>query len=218
MVESYPLSWPIGRPRTAKPSRARFHRRIDKPSPSGLHVWKMNASITLYQGVSMVREELKRLGATDVVISTNVKTRQDGLPYSGAREPDDHGAAVYFRLDNSVHCLACDRWDKVADNLSAVAHHVEAIRGQSRWGVGDLAQAFAGYRALPAMDAKKTWWALLGFREPPKEVAAVRARWRERIADAHPDRGGNANQAAEINAAMNEAEAFYQQQERGNHG
>ncbi len=157
----------------------------------------------------MVREELKRLGAADVVISTNVKTRLDGLPYSGAREPDEHGVAVYFRLADRVHCLACDRWDRVPDNLSAVAHHVEAVRGQSRWGVGDIAQAFAGYCALPAMDAKKTWWALLGFREPPGALDAVRTKWRERIAEAHPDRGGNANQAAEINAAMSEAELFY---------
>lgn len=210
MIESYPLTWPVGRPRTKKPARARFGRRVD----SGSNGWKMNAKITLYQGVAMVRDELKRLGATDVVISTNVKTRQDGLPYSGAREPDDHGAAVYFRLfrvssGSAVHCLACDRWDRLPDNLSAIAHHVEAIRGQSRWGVGDVAQAFAGYRALPAMDAKKTWWALLGFREPPADLDTVRAKWRDRIAEAHPDRGGNANQAAEINAAMTEAELFY---------
>ncbi len=202
MIESYPLSWPVGRPRTQRPGRARFHRHTE-----GQVSYK--AQITLYQGICMVREELRRLGAADVVISTNVKTRLDGLPYSGAREPDDHGVAVYFRLADRVHCLACDRWDRVPDNLSAVAHHVEAVRGQSRWGVGDIAQAFAGYRALPAMDAKKTWWALLGFREPPAGLDAVRTKWRERIAEAHPDRGGNANQAAEINAAMSEAELFY---------
>jgi hypothetical protein len=206
MVESYPLSWPVGRPRTAHPARARFHRYSD----GGL---ARKAQITLYQGVSMVREELKRLGATDVVISTNVKTRRDGLPYSGAREPNDHGVAVYFRLADRVHCLACDRWDRVPDNLSAVAHHVEAVRGQSRWGVGDVAQAFAGYRALPAADAKKTWWALLGFHEPPAQLETARTKWRERIAEAHPDRGGNANQAAEINAAMTEAERFYASEE-----
>lgn len=207
MIEAYPLQWPVGRPRTKRPTQARFCRRVDSGMGNG---WKRRADLTLYQGVVMVREELKRLGAGDVVISTNVKTRQDGLPYSGAREPDDHGAAVYFRLQDAVHCLACDRWDRVADNLAAIAHHVDAVRAQARWGVGDVAQAFAGYRALPAMDAKKTWWALLGFREPPVGLEAVRAKWRERIAEAHPDRGGNANQAAEINAAMAEAERFYE--------
>src|SRR5512137_467519 len=99
MIEAYPLSWPVGRPRTKHPSRARFGRRVDNGT------WTRRADLTLYQGVVMVREEMERLGATDVVISTNVPTRKDGLPYSGAREPDDHGAAVYFRLAGSVHCL-----------------------------------------------------------------------------------------------------------------
>ena len=205
MVEAYPLTWPVGRPRSPKPRRALFHRKVESTGLS----YKHKAEVTLYQAISMVRDELKRMRAADVVISTNVRTRQDGLPYSGAREPDDHGVAVYFRLAGSAHCLACDRWDRVADNLCAIAHHIQAIRAMDRWGVGDLAQAFAGYKALPPIEAKKTWWALLGFAQPPADLDAVRAKWRTRIGDTHPDRGGDANQAAEINAAMSEAEGYY---------
>lgn len=206
-IEAYPCQWPLGKPRTpaAKRRGAKFHRRVAQENAS----WKRKADVTLYQGICLVREELRRLRASDVVISTNVKTRLDGLPYSGAREPDDPAAAVYFRLASGVHCLACDRWDRVADNLVAIAHHVEAIRAMDRWGVGDVAQAFAGYRALPAMDAKRTWWALLGFEQPPESAEAVEQKWRERIAEAHPDKGGNANQAAELNAAVQDARRFY---------
>jgi hypothetical protein len=159
--------------------------------------------------VVSAQDELRRLGASGVVITTNVPTRQDGLPYSSAREPDDPGVAVYFRLSGAVHCLACDRWDRVADNLAAVAHHVAAMRGQSRWGVGSVEQAFAGYRALPAAAAKRPWWELLGFSQLPARLEIARDAWREWIFKAHPDRGGTANQAAEINAAMAEAERYF---------
>jgi len=150
------------------------------------------------------------LGATGLVISTNIPTRKDGLPFSNAREPDDRGVAVYFMLDsNQPHCLACDKWDRVADNLAAIAAHIDAIRGQARWGVGDLAQAFAGYKQLTAMGARKPWWTLLGFVQPPAVLADVETKWKLMIARCHPDAGGNANQAAEINAAFTEAKKFY---------
>jgi len=150
------------------------------------------------------------LGATGLVISTNIPTRKDGLPFSNVREPEDRGVAVYFMLDgNQPHCLACDKWDRVADNLAAIAAHIDAIRGQARWGVGDLAQAFAGYKQLPAAEARKSWWTLLGFKEPPTTLEVAEAKWKTLIARYHPDVGGNANQAAEINAAFTEAEKFY---------
>ncbi len=205
MIEAYPLTWPVGRPRSRTRRQALFHRRVASPGSSYLR----KADVTLYQGITMVRDGLKRMRATDVVISTNVMTRLDGLPYSGAKEPKDPAVAVYFRLAGSVHCLACDRWDRVADNLAAIGHHIDALRAMDRWGVGDLAQAFAGYKALPAMDAKQTWWAILGFNQPPAVLADARTKWKTRIAEAHPDAGGNANLAAEINAAMTEAERYY---------
>jgi hypothetical protein len=213
MLESNPLQWPVGRPRTpiAKRERARFHRRIDVESKTkpGTH-YKQKVSTTVHQGLALVRKELSMLWATDIAITTNLPTRLDGLPYASAREPDDCAAAVYFRLKSGVHCLACDRWDRLADNLCAIGHHIHAIRNQDRWGVGDVAAAFAGYKALPAMDAAKTWWAILGFLTPPLDRETVEKKWRERIAAAHPDAGGSSNQAAEINAAWDQAKEWYQ--------
>jgi hypothetical protein len=212
MLESNPISWPVGRPRTPaiKRTRALFHRRVDAESTWKPGTYqKQKALTTIHQGLSFIRKELSLLGATDVVITTNLPTRLDGLPYASAREPDDPGAAVYFRLKSGVHCLACDRWDRLADNLCAIGHHVKAVRGQDRWGVGDIAAAFAGYKALPTMDAGKTWWALLGFKEPPAAFATVETKRLTRLLECHPDRGGNANQAAEINAAFDEARKFY---------
>jgi hypothetical protein len=74
-------------------------------------------------------------------------------------------------------------------------------------------KSIEAYPMLPAADAKKTWWSLLGFANPPAKVEDAEAKWKERIRDAHPDAGGSANQAAEINAAMDEARRWYANRE-----
>lgn len=185
---SYPLHWPVGRPRTSSRTRAAFATRSG--GAGGLL-----RPLTPAEGRDRVLDELDRLKAFDVVISSNL----GGLSRA---EPRDPGVAVYFNLRNGKaasekHCLACDRWDRVADNLAAIAAHVEAIRGQLRWGVGDVAQAFAGYKALPAVRA---WWEVLGVA-PNAPPAAIKARRRELLERHHPDRGGDPAQAAEVNAA-----------------
>lgn len=203
-IEAYPLSWPAGWPRTPtdKIARARFGVSVEKTNSSGMK-WRQRGEVTNYVGRSRLFAELARLGATDVVLSTNVPSRKDGLPYSNAREPADHGVAVYFRIRGEPRVLACDRWDRVADNMAALAAHVEAIRGQLRWGVGSLEQAFGGYRALTAVGARRPWHDVLGVpaSASPGEVEQ-RIRDLQRLH--HPDRGGSHDQMAEINAAADD--------------
>jgi len=144
------------------------------------------------------------LGATGVVLSSNIPLRQDGLPYSNVTEPRDHGVAVYFRIKGEPRVLATDRWNKCAHNFVALAKHVEAMRGQLRWGVGSLEQAFGGYKALPAMGASKPWFEILGVKEDAPLIQ-IEAKRMELLRRHHPDVGGDANQAAEINAAYDQA-------------
>jgi hypothetical protein len=40
-------------------------------------------------------------------------------------------------------CLACDRWDKVQDNIYAIAMTIEPLRGIERWGSGSMVEQFA---------------------------------------------------------------------------
>ncbi len=121
------------------------------------------------------------------------------------------------RLDAAAWAAVCgagmlENADRLADNLCAIGHHVAAVRGQDRWGVGDIAAAFAGYKALPAMGASKPWWQILGFSEPPAVYEIVKVRWAVRIRECHPDRGssGDPNKAAEMNAALDEAKRYYE--------
>lgn len=200
---SYPLAWPIGWPRT--PS----HRISRSNFSTGGHGRRLSVDGALERLLGELRR-LAGLGPNDIVVSTNVTTRMsDGLPRSDRPEPADRGVAVYFTLAKEPRVLACDRWDRVADNIAAIAAHIEAMRGQERWGVGTIAQAFAGFKALAAAGAIKPWWEVLGFTERPRDRAAVDEKYRELARLHHPDRGGNANQMAEVNAAYDDAQRAF---------
>lgn len=148
-VEAYPLHWPPGRERTKYRKRADFHRKVSVPYASGNGSYLQKSALTIADSQGRLRHELSVLGAKLVVISSNLRLKMDGLPMSNQREPDDPGIAVYFQMKGHPHCLSCDKWDRAADNLAAIAKHVEAMRGQLRWGVADIATMFAGFKALP---------------------------------------------------------------------
>lgn len=196
---SYPLEWPIQVPRTMTPQRARF------------------GAVGMGAAIDGLRAELRRLGALDVVVSSNVALRIDGFPRAGLPEPKDAGVAVYFRLFNlkrlsRPYCLPCDRWHRVAHNIRAIALHIEAMRGMERWGVGSIEQAFAGYAALPAPGAD--WWAVFGIEKQTlgdggklAVLQIVEARFAERLKAAHPDLGGSHEEMVRLNAARAAARA-----------
>jgi hypothetical protein len=172
-IDAYPLSWPVGWPRTE------VHRRAKSAF----------AERTLAKARDFVLDELRMLGARGVIISTNIELRQDGLPRSGRRAPIDTGVAVYFSLKGRPCVLACDAWNKVEDNLWAIGKHVEAIRGQERWKVGTVEQAFSGYQALPAPTPDE-WWNVLGVPRDTHEDG-VRMAYRALAIAYHPDSGGS---------------------------
>lgn len=202
MIEAFPLSWPIGRPRTPV-------YRLKRATFSTNH-----RALSTYDSLLRLRREIELLGAANLVVSSNVPTRRDGDPRAGF-EPTDPGVAIYFQIVTErpvamqQTCLACDRWDRVADNIAAIAAHVGATRGILRWGVGDVAQAFAGYRQLAAVGADRPWWQVLGFDKPPPAEGDVRDRWLQRAAENHPDRGGTHDASAELNRAYSEAKSYY---------
>lgn len=137
---AYPLAWPASKERT--PARKRTDSRFNR-----------RASIA--RSRDELFYELRLLRATDITLSTNIELRRDGLPYANRREPDDPGVAVYFRLKDRDHVLACDLYAKVVENLRAITKTVEAQRGITRWGVVDLEESFAGSQTAPTL---RTCW------------------------------------------------------------
>lgn len=159
-------------------------------------------------GMFTRRGRRHRINPAKVVISSNVELRQDGLPYSNRKTPEDPGVAVYFELDGEPYAMPCDKWDRVADNLYAIAKHLEAMRGMERWGVGSLQTAFKGFHALPpgsggsyaqaAFTAESAARFMVGEIKSNNSIAAVLAShdiykslYRRVAAALHPDRGGD---------------------------
>jgi hypothetical protein len=66
-------------------------------------------------------DELHRLGAQSIIISTNVSLRQDGLPKADDRQIADPGVAVYFTWKGRPVVMARDRFRTVAGNMRTLA-------------------------------------------------------------------------------------------------
>lgn len=122
--QAYPLSWPAAWPRT--PSYQKKTAQFGKTVQSSQGSWKTKARLSIADATRRLLDELGRLGAEGIIISSNLRLRRDGYPASDQREPDDNGVAVYFELLDKPQVLACDRWDKVADNIAALA-------GMAQW-------------------------------------------------------------------------------------
>jgi hypothetical protein len=204
-VTRYPLSWPAGWKRTTSRQHGKFNRKETdhhrRPDGS-TYTRQITRDLTVANAVARLQAELDRLGASDAVISTNLRLRLDGLPRSDQGDPGDPGVALYFRLKKQDRCLACDRYWRVADNIAAIAAHIEALRAIERYGVGTLDQAFAGYAALPP--AADAWWLIFNLPQSATLVQ-VEARFLELARAAHPDAGGSHNDMARLTAAREAA-------------
>lgn len=194
----YPLQWPEGWKRTVS-----YHRK-------NATFTKNKRDLTITDGVTRVLEELEKLGVhtDDVIISTSVRTRLDGLPRTGEPKPSDPGACVYWQKSEKepMRCMAVDRYTEVADNLAAIAATLEAMRAIERHGgAAILDRAFTGFAALPApADGRRDWWTVLGLTSTASRQEIL-DRHRQLSRDHHPDRGGSEQLMAEINAARDEA-------------
>lgn len=201
MRSPYPLQWPTNWKRTIAGHRKRA---------------------TFQQGFAAARDglvrQLEMLGAANGMITSDLPMRADGLPYANGRA-DDPGIAVWFVLDGKERVFACDKWTGHAANMRAIALSIQAIRGLDRWGASDLVtRVFAGFNALPPggdqESTKRPWREVLGvvvanvedLADSQRSLQAVRMAHRNLIRKHHPDLGGDHAIAAELNAALAEAE------------
>lgn len=200
---AYPLAFPEGRRRTPDAERKPALFRNE-----GSRMTLTSARARLREQVRAMTRPRQTWRVTDMVLSTNIRFTASGTRDKNVsrREPEDPGVAFYFELDRRPHVLACDRWDVVADNIAAIAAHIEALRGQERWGVADLRQAFAGHTALPAPGqvGALPWRAVLGLSGVISR-AAIEAAYRDRAKKAHPDRGGSRQDWERLVAAYEQA-------------
>lgn len=192
MRSPFPLQWPPGWDRTPPQERS------------------VSRFITgMARATRGLRLELERLGAANVVISSDLPTRSNGTPYGSAA---DNGVAVWFVLDGEEHVLACDRWLQAAENIHAITLTIAAIRGIGRWGVRQASsRAFQGFKALPPAPepAREPWWIVLCIQRDvlePKLATWAKAKRAHRMLMRVADTGtGDTEQAIRLNAALADA-------------
>lgn len=195
MIEAYPLYWPEGRPRT--PEHLREESKFDTS-------FARARDEVVRQAELMTGRYDWEKRAAQLIVSTNVPLRQDGLPLANYRRPTDTGVAVYFNYQKRPVCFACDRWNRIEDNMQAIAKTIDALRGIARWGTGDMMEAaFKGFAALPAPPGR-SWWVVLGVARTASR-AEIDAAYLAKRSAAHPDRGGTAEAFDEVQRAYEEA-------------
>jgi len=189
-VTRYPLYWPEGWKRANHRRRSAYHRNN---SFAGCR--------------DFVLAEMRRLGSREVIISSNIPLRNDGLPKADFAEPKDPGVAIYWVQKGAPRVIACDAWTKVWENLRAIGLTIAAMRALDRHGASQvLERAFAGFAALPAAGSARGWREVL-FGDP--HIAAtldqVERAFIELAKIHHPDKGGDTARMAEISAARSAA-------------
>ena len=176
MVDAYPLQFPSNWGRTKYTERSKF-------------------DTTFASTRDILLNEIRLLEGTNIVISSNVALRQDGIPYANTCEPEDKGVAVYFTLWGKQQCIPCDKWDRVRDNLRAIEKTVAALRGIERWGAKDMVKAsFQGFEALPEKIEPNQHQYFVGINS----LDEAKVRRKVLIKELHPDYGGNSEDFAEM--------------------
>lgn len=151
MTEAYPLRWPAGWPRHKglQDSDTRFK------GPT-FH-WDR-----VYRGL---QEEIRRIGGTKIVVSTNQPLRNDGYPYAQQRNISDVGVAVYFMRNRKPMVMAQDRFSSIIGNMRSLTMAIEGLRQMERHGGATMMErAFDGFAALPP---PADCWSILGMDDIP---------------------------------------------------
>lgn len=197
----YPLAWPAGRSRT--PIGRRRYGTFKKGGEL----------ISRIEALQRVEYELGRLNGKYPLLSSNIELKMDGSPRANQLPPTDPGVCLYFEMDGKPFALACDTYTKVAQNVAAIAAHLEATRAIERYGVATAAETLQAFSALPPPPAGgsiilgaavRPWYDVLGVA-PAAKTAVIEAAFRALAKEAHPDRpGGSAGAMHELNQAREE--------------
>lgn len=203
-ITAYPLCWPQGYGR--RPESERRHGQFRVKREQGQHFrYSVMGHVTVAEARHRLQDELDRIGAAEVILSSNVELRLDGLPRSGQRNPADPGVALYFKLKGRPVAMPCDTYSDVAQNIAALAAHIEATRAIERHGVASIEAMFTGFMAIRG-PGPKPWREVLGFPAGARPGRIdIEAKRRELARQHHPDAGGSEAMMAEINAAADAA-------------
>jgi hypothetical protein len=189
MTIAYPLQWPDGWPRA---------KAVDRKPARFQTTWAKT--------LDKLGKEVRLLGGSPPIISSNVNLRRDGFPYADMAQDriPDPGVAVYFTMRNKPRVMARDAHPTMHENLHSLALTIEAMRAIERHG-GSLMmeRAFEGFASLPAPGSASCWDILQV--KPYASREEIEANYRRLARERHPDAGGSDAMMAELNAARVQA-------------
>jgi hypothetical protein len=173
--KAYPLKWPLGYKRTLPADRvsSNFKQTMDKAQ-------------------RLLREEVRRMNGEDLIVSTDLRYREDGMLYASEmkRKSIEPGVAIYFKYKGKDVAMCCDKYVTIWENIYALAKGIDALRGMERWGVSEfMDRAFAGFTAIPEK-SEGNFWGILGI-DPTNDEDVIRKAYLTEAKKHHPDRGGD---------------------------
>lgn len=192
-IDASPLDWPSGVPRTDRPQRSNF-----KEKRKGEFRRR-----TVHSAIGDLKKQVKLLGGKNLIISTNLATKKNGMPYSNAAEPDDSGAAIYFTIDGEPACYPNDKYDRVADNIYGIAKIIEAQRGIERWGTEEnVRSAFQGFKMIPEKTSGQSWWDYFKVDPQNADKSDISRAYRQKVKKVHPDKPTGSSEAFQVAQEM----------------
>jgi hypothetical protein len=115
-------------------------------------VRSFRGKITWSKAFNLLRYELGRIGATDVVIEAGYEpnqVRNDGWPYSNAK-PEHTAVRVSFRKRGKVSmAFLCAGWNGVEYNVHMIGLTLERLRAVERYGCVQGEEQYKGWAQLP---------------------------------------------------------------------
>jgi DnaJ-domain-containing protein 1 len=173
------LSWPAGFDRTPASERTRNK--------------KFQASLA--STTSAIETEMDRLDPEEWRAEIgNQHTKSNGLPLHNA-SPDDSGFVLRWTEDDEQFAVACDAYTRLRDNVRAVYLWVHETRMRSQRPVETGESEFAAARLPHPDDVDPVAGAPPPHVElgvtPDADEAVIRAAYKERVKQAHPDNGGS---------------------------
>lgn len=155
---------------------------------------------TLAQTVRHLRDELRHLDATRVVLELDIRERDlrmDGLPRADARL-ESPAVALSFESPHGPLRYATGEYRQWQHNLRAITLSLEALRAVDRYGVSKRGEQYKGWAQLPASTdpadqvvTETQALEVIGRYQSPEDT--VEDALRNAIRKTHPDKpGGNA--------------------------
>lgn len=194
-AKAFPLQWPPGWKRTQYRKSSSYR-------------------VTTDAAFKHLLGALRLMGATDIVISSNVPLRSDGQMYRGDHTEKrlvDPGVAVYWMIrdargDRVPRALALDPWHTVRENVHALGIAIDCFRALKRCGADEIQdRSMQGFALLPETTGEHfDCWEVLGLREG-SSAQQIKDRVRELARTEHPDQGGSTEAFARITRAQTEA-------------